>query len=214
MHHLLIFSPFQIDTMSKLFQFVVKKYHDRKCLGTREVLKEHEERLSDGRVFQKLDLGEYNWMRYSDVNTYAEDFGLGIREIGVKPRSHICIFADTRAEWLIAATGCFKNSIALCTIYTNLGPEGIVHGMQQTNVNTVITTVELLPKLKPLLNELKQVKTIIYMESAVRPTPKSIKGINLHSFQQILAKGKVSINVELYSKHFLTFYHASRSLNL
>jgi len=181
--------------MSKLFYFIVKKYHDRQCLGTRQVLREHEEKQLDGRVFQKLDLGEYNWIRFSDVNSYAEEFGRGIREIGVKPRTQICIFADTRAEWLIAATGCFKNSIALCTIYTNLGPEGIVHGMSQTRVNTVITSVELLlPKLIPLLGELNHVKTIIYMESATKPAPNDIEDINLYSFQQILEKGRVSNN--------------------
>jgi long-chain acyl-CoA synthetase len=185
----------QIDTLAKLFYFVLKKYHDRQCLGTRQVFKEQEEKQPDGRVFQKLDLGDYHWMRYSDVNAYADEFGRGIREVGVQPRSHVCIFADTRAEWLIAAIGCFKNAIALCTIYTNLGPEGIMHGIKQTNVNTVITTVELLPKLRPLLKELSHVKTIIYMESATRPEPEGLHGVQLLPFQTVLSKGRVRVSL-------------------
>jgi len=156
------------------------------------VLKEKEERQANGKVFTKLELGDYHWMRFSEVNIYADEFGKGIRELGVRPREHICIFADTRAEWLIAAIGCFKNAIALCTIYTNLGGEGIVHGINQTSVDTVITTVELMPKLLPLLKDLPQVKTIIYMESATKPQPEDISGVKMYSFQQVLLKGRSS----------------------
>ena len=63
----------------------------------------------NGKVFNKLVLGDYHWLRYTDVDVHAQRFGRGIRELGVQPRDKICIFADTRAEWLISALGCFKN---------------------------------------------------------------------------------------------------------
>ncbi len=99
----------KIDTMAKLIAYTVGKYGDRHALGTREVLSENEERQEDGKTMTKLTLGEYHWLKYNDVETLTDQFGRGIREIGVEPRQNICIFADTRAEWLIAALGCFKN---------------------------------------------------------------------------------------------------------
>ncbi len=148
-----VFFPLQIDTMSKLLAYTIKRYGNRKALGTREVLGEKEEKQDDGKVMTKLTLGEYHWLRYSDVHGLVDQFGKGIRELGVQPGKAICIFADTRAEWLITALGCFKNSISLCTIYTNLGGEGIKHGIVQTQVETLVTSLELLPKLVPLLGE-------------------------------------------------------------
>ena len=70
-----------------------------------------------------------------------------------KNNSGICIFADTRAEWLAAMWGCFKSGITLATIYANLGDEGIVHGVTQTGVGAIITSQELLPKLFKLMEQ-------------------------------------------------------------
>ncbi len=141
--------------MAKLCKWMVKRYEMNDALGTRELLGEEEQEQPDGRVLTKVTQGEYYWLKYGDLNKMAEHFGLGLRELGAKPRMPVCIFADTRAEWLISAFGCFKNSIAICTIYTNLGAEGIMFGIDQTEVDTVITTLDLLPKLEPLLKKVR-----------------------------------------------------------
>ena len=52
-------------------------------------------------------------------------------------------------------------SISLCTIYTNLGGEGIMHGIKQTKVDTIITSLELLPKLTPLLEEVSRPEQVL-----------------------------------------------------
>lgn len=47
----------------------------------------------------------------------------------------------------------------MCTIYTNLGEDGIIHGISQTDVSTVITSVELLPKLIAVKDKVSALKT-------------------------------------------------------
>lgn len=56
-------------------------------------------------------MGEYKWRTYLEVNNLATSFGRGLRELGHQPRKNIVIFAETRAEWMIAAHGCFKQNV-------------------------------------------------------------------------------------------------------
>lgn len=56
-------------------------------------------------------MGEYVWRTYVDVEKEARHFGAGLRELGCQPRQNIVMFAETRAEWMLAAHGCFKQSI-------------------------------------------------------------------------------------------------------
>ncbi|KAL6956609.1 Long-chain-fatty-acid--CoA ligase 4 [Sarracenia purpurea var. burkii] len=44
----------EIDTMEKVLRYAVKKYPDKKCLGTREILAEEDEEQPDGRIFKKV----------------------------------------------------------------------------------------------------------------------------------------------------------------
>lgn len=44
-----------IDTMEKVIRFTTKKYSDKKCLGTRQILAEEDEEQPDGRIFKKVN---------------------------------------------------------------------------------------------------------------------------------------------------------------
>ena len=124
--------------MERLFKFSSKKHGDKKCLGTRKVLGEMEETQANGRVFTKLQLGDYSWQTYSQVAAKAVCLGKGLREVGVKPRDRVVIYANTSAEWMICAIGAFRQSLSLVTIYTNLGDEGVLHGVTQTEASIVV----------------------------------------------------------------------------
>lgn len=115
-------------------------------------------------------MGEYKWKTFNDVNRLASSFGRGLLELGMKPRKNVVIFAETRAEWMIAAHACFKQNFTVVTIYATLGDEAIAHGINETEVDTVITSHDLLPKFKRLLDMVPEVKTVIYMEDQLKST--------------------------------------------
>ena len=79
----------------------------------------------------------YSWITYKEFGQESSWFGSGLREIGAVPKDKIGIFAETKAEWLISALGCFKNNFGLVTIYPNLGVEGLMYGFLQTNVEVI-----------------------------------------------------------------------------
>lgn len=110
-----------IKTMDECFEFAVRKHSHRRMVGTRQVLSETDEVQSNGKVFQKWEMGEYRWKSYLEVDVKARDFGWGLRQLGLEPRRNICIFAETKEEWLMCALGCFKQNFPLVTLYANLG---------------------------------------------------------------------------------------------
>ncbi|CRL00268.1 CLUMA_CG013541, isoform A [Clunio marinus] len=180
----------KIDTLEKMFKYVVKIHTTKRCLGTREILGEEDEVQDNGRIFKKYKLGEYKWRNYLETESQATYFGRGIREVGVKSRENVVVFAETRAEWMIAAHGLFKHSCPIVTIYATLGEEGITHGITETEVNTVVTSHELLPKLRNILPTIPKVNTIIFFEDQLHKTDTSGFGnIRVIPFSQVLKMG-------------------------
>ena len=160
----------KVDTVTKAFNYAVAKYGKKNCLGTRQILGETEEMQKNGKMFKKLSLGDYTWMNYNQTHSISKQFGAGLRELGVKPQDAIAIYAVTRAEWLVSAFGAFSQSIVVSTLYTNLGDEAIMHGLNETGVSLVVTSHELLPKFKNMLPHCPNIKTIIVMEDQIFPT--------------------------------------------
>ncbi len=54
--------------MTKAFNYAVHKFGDRESLGTRQVLGIEDEVQKNGKVFQKLALGDYTWLSYNQVS--------------------------------------------------------------------------------------------------------------------------------------------------
>nr|KAG5686201.1 hypothetical protein BaRGS_008703 [Batillaria attramentaria] len=153
-------------TVDDLFLRAVELCSKDKCLGTRELLREEEEKQPNGRVFKKVVMGEYIWMTYEEVFHRVSNFGSGILALGQKPRSKLVIFAETRAEWMIAAQACFKYNFPMVTLYATLGQEAVIHGINETEVTHVITSQSLLTKFSGALDRMPLVTHLIIMPDA------------------------------------------------
>jgi len=188
----------QVDTMTKAFNFAVTRYGEHKCLGTREVLGEMDEVQGNGKVFKKLSLGEYKWITYNETASISKQFGKGLRELGVTPNSSIVVYAETRAEWIMSAFGAFSQSITVSTLYTNLGDDAIIHGLNETGVSLVVTSHELLPKFRTMLAHCPAVTTIVVMEDQLFPTDTTgfKEGVTIIPFKAAVKLGSESSIVE------------------
>lgn len=183
-----------IDTLEKMFTYVARIHTNKRCLGTRQIISEEDEIQPNGRVFKKYNMGEYTWRSFIEVERSALAFGRGVRELGQQAQHNIIIFAETRAEWMIAAHGCFKQNIPIVTIYATLGDDGVVHGINETEATVVITSHDLLPKFKSLLAKLPRVNTIIYMEDQLNKTSTDgfKEGVKITPFDEVLRIGQDS----------------------
>ncbi|XP_047361763.1 long-chain-fatty-acid--CoA ligase 4 isoform X1 [Vespa velutina] len=192
----------KVCTLEAVLLWVSKIHGEKKCLGTRQILAEEDEVQPNGRIFKKYKMGDYKWKSFVDVERLAASFSRGLVENGLTLRKNIVIFAETRAEWMIAAHACFKQNLTVVTIYATLGDEAITHGINQTEVDTVITSHDLLPKFKRLLHVLPEVKNIIYMEDQLKPTETNgyKEGVRLMPFSDIIKVGNTSKAVTISPK--------------
>merc|ERR1719260_723507 len=187
-------NPEDVNTMERVFKFACKKFGSKICLGTRSVLGELEEKQDNGKVFAKLQLGEYTWRTYSEVAIEADCLGKGFRELGVKPRDKVVLYANTCAEWMLSAIAAFRHSLAVVTIYTNLGEEGVKHGIEQTEAGTVIVSQELVPRLLKVLPKVNSVANVIVIPNHNNtPLPENTDQVSFHSFDDLVTAGKSSL---------------------
>ena len=139
---------------------VSKTYGKSDALGTREIIAEEDEMQSNGKVFKKFVLGKYNWRTFEDFNDEATIMSQGLRHLGIGPQDRVAILAETRAEWILTAYACFKNSITIVTIYTNLGNDGVLHAIGETEVPLLICSDETLPKVAGVIGQCQSVKNM------------------------------------------------------
>ena len=160
----------QPKTLTDAWKWAVNKYGPKDLLGTREILKIEDEVQKNGKMFKKYHLGDYRWVTYEDADATADYVGRGLRSLGLSRGMKVCMFADTRAEWMLTAQGCFRQGFPLVTLYTNLGEEAVVHGVNQTECTHVVTSHELLPKFRNILKDTPTITHIFYFEHQVEST--------------------------------------------
>ena len=181
-----------VDTVDKVWNNAVTKYDDKLCLGTRKVLGVEEECQGDGKIFKKLNLGNYEWMNYKQAFKISTHFGRGLRALGQEPRTPIAIYAETRAEWILAALGAFSQSIVVSTVYTNLGDDAICHGFNETEVSVVVTSSSLLPKFRSLVARCPNIQHVIVIQDQTDTCPLAgldTRHVEVHSFNDVVTLG-------------------------
>lgn len=92
----------EATTVAAMFEQSCKKHSRNQFLGTRKLISKDFVTASDGRKFEKLHFGEYEWQTYGEVFERASNFASGIVKLGHNLDSRTVLFSETRAEWLIA----------------------------------------------------------------------------------------------------------------
>lgn len=138
-------------------------YASKQCMATRQLVKR--DRIEkDGKTLEKLELGEYTWRTYRQVQRTAEAVGCALHRMNFKHGDRVAIFAETRAEWFIAAMGALQQRVCVCTLYTTLSDSGIVHALNETEVNLVFTSFDLMSRMTRIIDKCPALKTIVVME--------------------------------------------------
>ena len=96
-------------------------------------------------------------------------------------------------EWFLSAQAIVRIGATIATLYASLGEDGIIHGINETEVTHIITTQDLLPKLSKIKARVPNVTTIIYVEG-IKPlvTNGFEPQINLIAFKQLVSDGKAA----------------------
>ena len=96
----------------------------------------------------------------------------------------------------------FFQDMAVATVYTNLGDEAVAHALNETQVKVVVTSHELLPKFKVMLEKLPEIRHVIVMEDQLHPTVTTgfKEGVAIHQFRSVVTR------VRCVDLHCLLFF--------
>ncbi|VDK77198.1 unnamed protein product [Litomosoides sigmodontis] len=152
-----------VDTIDKLFTYVVKLYSGKPALGTRELQEVYEEQQPDGRMFDKWVMGNYNWQTFAEVHEKIGRIASGLKGIMQNdPVNRAVIFSETRADWLITAFALFRINVPVVTVYATLGEEAIAQAINETESALLVTSAELLPKVAVIGKKCPTLHSLVY----------------------------------------------------
>ncbi|ONK68627.1 uncharacterized protein A4U43_C05F14110 [Asparagus officinalis] len=179
-------------TMAALFEQSCRKNAQERFLGTRKVISREFVEAGGGRKFEKLHLGKYEWETYGASFDRSCNFASGLAKLGHSTGSRAAIFSDTRAEWVLAFQGCFRQNITVVTIYASLGEDALIHSLNETQVSVLICDSKQMKKLQATSSSLESIETVIYFEdepfdSAVKDNMNKWKVL---SFNEVEGIGK------------------------
>lgn len=98
---------------------------------------------------------------------------------------------------MLAAQSCAFNGVPICTAYDSLGPEGLAHSLNETEVRGMFTNSELLGTLAKIIGKCPSVRLVMYdgkraEESVLKKFSDVREGINLIHIDDVREKGRAN----------------------
>lgn len=174
------------------------RYKSRNCIGFRKTLNIKKQKKGE-KEWNLYELGNYEWLSYNDTWEAINNLGKALTsKLGLEPKkSKLAICCETCPDWLLTAFACSCKNITTVTVYANLGEEGLLHALEECEVDTLLvdhTTLEICTKV---LTKYKGLKNIIYAtktrDSVNNDTVKKIQEqneINVLSVDSLIEAGK------------------------
>lgn len=94
--------------------------------------------------------------------------------------------------WLLTAHGLFSQTMSIVTAYDTLGEEGLLHSMNETEVDAIFTSAELLPTLAKVASQCPTLKFAVYHGDAKQEHLDQLKAIDIeaYSIQKVIELGQ------------------------
>jgi len=190
-----------VNTIHELLQFAARRAPDAKAFGTRPLKKIHvvekEVKNLQG-VYEKkqwsyLELGAFEWHSYKEILSFAEHIGFAFttEEFGaLKSKDKFGIYAETSEQWITVANACITQNITIATVYANLGEEGVIYSLNDTQLSHILTDVGLLGSLLKAVEKLPKLKYVFYTDHREAVDTKIVdtlkqKGLKVFSYTEL-----------------------------
>ncbi|KAI9012649.1 hypothetical protein CLU79DRAFT_708984 [Phycomyces nitens] len=189
-----------VHTLYDVLQYAVKKYGDADAFGYRKLenIIEEEKQVTkfvDGvetketKVWKYFQYSGYYYMSYKEASRKAHDIGAGLYYLGMREGSKIEIFAPTSLNWIVASQSAFTQNMSIVTAYDTLGEDGLLHSMNETEVQAIYTSAELLGTVAKVAAKCPSLRIIMY---SGEPTPEAIEKAKVGSVQEILSMDEIA----------------------
>ncbi|KAI9315214.1 hypothetical protein BX666DRAFT_1960409 [Dichotomocladium elegans] len=193
-----------VHTLYDVFQNSVRRCGNRNAFGWRDVeqIVEEEKEVvkvvegvekKEKKVWKYFQLSGYQYLTYKEASDRVHDLGAGLYALGLRERAKLEIFAPTTMHWLLMAHATFTQNMMIVTAYDTLGEDGLLHSMNETGVEAIFTSAELLPTVTKVAAQCPTLKHVIYHGEAkpkVAENAKVAQVENVLSVDELVALGR------------------------
>lgn len=180
-------------TLPEMFDYAIKKYSNRECIGYRPLLSVHRKMITteDGRKkeWEISEFGDVKYDTFREVGQYVTYLANGIAYFTrMNSRERFAIYCDTRREWMLIAHALFKMNITIVTVYSNLGDDALLLSLQETEVAGVFLNGKDVPKFLEWKKQLPNLKYLIYIDELPDKDYSKMQ-LQIKSFEQVMKLG-------------------------
>lgn len=147
-----------------------QRFPNKKGIGQRPLLKREmvPDPANPEKKFEKLTLGDYEWMTFSEYHGRVCDFAAGLVAFAkLPPKAKLVVYGETQRDWMVAALAAFRQDVSVVTIYATLGEDGVVHGITQTKASCVVADSKLLPVLLACAPRCKSLRHVVTLSPSI-----------------------------------------------
>jgi long-chain acyl-CoA synthetase len=95
---------------------------------------------------------------------------------------------------MLMAQACAFNATPICTAYDSLGPDGLAHSLNETEVHGMFTNADLLATLAKVISKCPTVKLVVYdgkpAEGMMEELTAVREGLKVVSLDEVIRLGK------------------------
>jgi long-chain acyl-CoA synthetase len=130
---------------------------------------------------------KYEGIPYEQIHNDVYNFGIGLLELGLQKGDRVALLAEGRSEWLISELACLYLGVIDVPLSVKLNePDELKFRIQHSGCSHIITSVRQLDKVRNILNELPDIKSVIVMGT---DTDSKLNKNEL-TYEQVLESGK------------------------
>eukprot|EP00899_Mesostigma_viride_P000325 jgi/Mesvir1/10293/Mv16422-RA.1 len=167
-----------VNNLYDSFRSAVEKFPGNKCLGWRA-------RDSTGEV------GDYQWLTYSEVMERTTKIASAIRHCGLEPHGRVGVYSQNCPEWMMAMQACNMHTLYCVPLYDTLGADAIEFIVNHSETELVFVHADKLIALAGAVKNCASVKVVVaFGHISVDAKAKAeASGKKLYTWDDFLALG-------------------------
>ncbi|MBM6592609.1 AMP-dependent synthetase/ligase [Microvirga pudoricolor] len=159
----------------------------RETMTLPQLLRDNAERMPDRIALRQKDFGIWQPITWAEYEEKARHFGLGLLALGMRPRGHVAILSENRAEWVIAQLGTGLVGGVAIGVYATSPANEVAYVLAHSDAEIVVCEdQEQTDKILECLDELPAIKRIVVID------PKGLRHYasdRLSSFAEVVELG-------------------------
>ncbi|KAI9183293.1 long-chain fatty acid-CoA ligase [Blastocladiella emersonii ATCC 22665] len=197
-----------IKTIHDLLVFAAREAGNSPMLGSRKLLRIHEEQklvtkvvagqeVKETKTWQYYELTDFRWITAKEALARSLTIGAGLVKLGFNVGDKACIYAQTCAEWRLFAHGCFSVAMTIATAYDTLGASGLLWSLNEPQIPVIFMGAQLIPTLTSIFAQTTHLKHVIYfgdvkpehLDALRAAAAKAGRPLSLHTLEELEALG-------------------------